>query len=215
MHGHGQSGRSTRQDLRQRTDVQPDQGIGVDAAGPDRRSDVGVTQHGQSDLVELHVGRAPGGQVVELVHVDGAQVVEELLRSVVDAGLDGVGEAPEVHRRRRRQRHLGRLGGGAGQELELGPGDRAAPSEPRLDVGGGEGHLVPGVVPELERRRPDGQPVDRVDETVPVGGSPELAVGDGFETGILLERHRPPDRLVLGGQQALVVQGPLGMVAKR
>ena len=198
-----------------RPKVAVDQTLGVLALDAQALAHVGVAQHRERHFVELEVAGAARGEVGDLLAIDGDQIGEELLGVGIGARVDPGGAAPEVHRRRRRQRDLRRAPRRAREEVELGARDRAAPRQPAGGVRRQERLLGAGLVAEREARGLGGHAVDAIDEARPVRGAAELAVGDRFEPGLLLQRHRVADGAVLDRLELVVGETVLAPGAVR
>ena len=78
-----------------------------------------IAQIGQVDLVELQIAAAGVGEGAHHLAVGLAEIAVEVLHVGIDRGRHRVAAVAEMHRRRRRDRHLRRLPGVRLQELEM------------------------------------------------------------------------------------------------
>src|SRR5262249_61770836 len=125
-----------------RIDVAVDQVVGVATAGGDLVAEITIAEQRNGDLVELDVAAAGLHEIGDLLREHGGEIGEECLRVGIGGAVGEIGEAQEVHGRRRRQRDLGGGGGGVAQEDELVERQRRPPAPPRAR-GGGAGNQPP------------------------------------------------------------------------
>ncbi len=83
------------------------------------------------------------------------------------------------------------------------------------DVGRREREPIAGLVGEREASLADLEPVDDLDETVPVRQAAELPVCHNREAELLLHCDDIANRIVLGGLEHCVAHGALAVVAPR
>ena len=163
-----------------------------------------IAEIGQIGVVELDVAAAGFGQERQFLAIQLGKVGEEPVEIGIGVLVDGVAAAPEMGHGRRRQGDLHRMIGERGGELVIFHLDAALGQRHPADHPGHEGGRLGFILGFMllvlvgDRHRPLEIPRgvdvdDLLDEVDVEAGAPELAVGDGRQTHILLHLDRFPD----------------------
>ena len=172
----------------ERVDIKLDQSVGILAYAFHHLADCRVAQLGDRDLVELDI---PASRVRRGPTISARYTAA---RSAKNASID------RNRRPDRRSRCTGRSAWSTAtgivifasrardcvQERNSSSASGCVRLSLSMRVGRGELDLVPLVVPKLEIRCLDREPLHPFDETAPVGAATELAVGHDLQTELFL-----------------------------
>ena len=150
MHGDGHVGGNVRHRRVDHPRIGGRQLVRILAAVAHLLDQLRIAEIGQVDLVELQIAAAGVGEGAHHLAVGLAEIAVELLHVGIDRSRHGVAAVAEMHRRRRRDRHLRRLPGVRLQELEV--------LDHRMAVEVAELAAPRGRAPAAAARRPGTRP---------------------------------------------------------
>jgi len=195
-------------------DIEVDQALGILARRLHLLTRRWIAKDRHGHLVELHITAARRGELGELLLVHLAEIREEGGGVAIHAAISPVGEAAEVHRRRRRHGDLRRARRALLHVAKFVDRDGRAARDLGTHVRRGELAFMPLRVVEAEHGVAHFQARREPHEFLPVRDPAKLAVADHLQAAVFLQPDDVADGGVLRRAQFALAELAAGALAE-